>query len=235
MSDFLWPCGLQPARFLCSWNSPGKNSGGVAISSSRGSSQMRGQTQVWSCIASRFLTIWATREAHGKVLERALKRQWGPCSQLPGASSKVERVLYLHSLGAGNSEGRAGGTWSCTLTLAQGHCEPQTGVWCWPGCCLVSSWGSWSLYHTLWDMVAISTQNPVQLKWKTPSWPCTKSPRLLGKKQNKRNQKKWPLCQPWKIPSQWTKCLLRQNVNIPQGNLETVCRAESKTQIHQHY
>ena len=101
----------------------------------------------------------------------------------------------------------------------------QTCVWCWPGCCLVSSWGSWSLYHTLWGMVAISTQNPVQLKWKTPSWPCTKPPRLLGKKQNKRNQKTWPLCQPWKIPSQWTKCLLRQNVNIPQGNLETVLQS----------
>ena len=23
----LWPCGLQPARFLCSWNFPGKNTG----------------------------------------------------------------------------------------------------------------------------------------------------------------------------------------------------------------
>ena len=34
----------------------------VAISSSRGSSQPRDQTQV-SCIAGRFFTIWATREA----------------------------------------------------------------------------------------------------------------------------------------------------------------------------
>ena len=37
----------------------------VAMPSCRGSSQLRGQTQV-SCIASRFFTIWATREAHKK-------------------------------------------------------------------------------------------------------------------------------------------------------------------------
>ena len=27
MSDSLWPHGLSPARFLCPWNSPGKNTG----------------------------------------------------------------------------------------------------------------------------------------------------------------------------------------------------------------
>ena len=36
----------------------------VAISFSRGFSQSRDQTQV-SCTADRFLTVWATREAHG--------------------------------------------------------------------------------------------------------------------------------------------------------------------------
>ena len=35
----------------------------VAIPFSRGSSQLRDQTQV-SCNASRFFTIWTTREAH---------------------------------------------------------------------------------------------------------------------------------------------------------------------------
>ena len=30
--------GLYPARHLCPWDSPGKNTGAVAISSSRGSS-----------------------------------------------------------------------------------------------------------------------------------------------------------------------------------------------------
>ena len=27
MSDSLWPCGLEPTRLLCPWNSPGKNTG----------------------------------------------------------------------------------------------------------------------------------------------------------------------------------------------------------------
>ena len=35
----------------------------VATPFSRGSSQLRDQTQV-SCIADRFFTVWATREAH---------------------------------------------------------------------------------------------------------------------------------------------------------------------------
>ena len=25
VSNSVWPCGLQPARLLCSWDSPGKN------------------------------------------------------------------------------------------------------------------------------------------------------------------------------------------------------------------
>ena len=39
----------------------------VAISFSRGSSQLRDQTQV-SCIAGRCFTIWATREAPNKTI-----------------------------------------------------------------------------------------------------------------------------------------------------------------------
>ena len=57
---------LYPTRLLCPWDSPGKNIGGVAISFSRGSLWPRNHTQV-SCIAARFFTVWATREA---LLER---------------------------------------------------------------------------------------------------------------------------------------------------------------------
>ena len=39
MSDSLWPHGLQPARLLCPWNSPGRNTG---IPFSRGSSWPQG-------------------------------------------------------------------------------------------------------------------------------------------------------------------------------------------------
>jgi len=47
------PHRLQPARLLCSWDSPGENMEWVAISSSRASSQPRDWTHV-SCIAGRF-------------------------------------------------------------------------------------------------------------------------------------------------------------------------------------
>ena len=53
------------ARLLCPWDSPGKSTG-VAMPSSRGSSQPRAQTQV-SCIACRFFIIWVTRECKSKL------------------------------------------------------------------------------------------------------------------------------------------------------------------------
>ena len=53
VSDSLWPHGILQARILeC-----------VAFLFSRGSSQPRDWTQV-SCIAGRFFTSWAKREAH---------------------------------------------------------------------------------------------------------------------------------------------------------------------------
>ena len=45
---------------------PGENTGGVAISSSRGSSWPRDRILV-SCIAGRFFTIWVTREGCHKI------------------------------------------------------------------------------------------------------------------------------------------------------------------------
>ena len=39
-SDFLQPHGLEPARILCPWDSPGKNTEVGAMPSSRGSSPM---------------------------------------------------------------------------------------------------------------------------------------------------------------------------------------------------
>ena len=51
---------LQPHGLYSPWNSPGQNTGVGPFS--RGSSQPRDRTQV-SCIAGRFLTSWATKEA----------------------------------------------------------------------------------------------------------------------------------------------------------------------------
>ena len=63
------PWTVELTRLLCPWNFPGKNTGGVAISFSRGSSQPRDQTQVSSIVGRRF-TIWATREALWKQMCR---------------------------------------------------------------------------------------------------------------------------------------------------------------------
>ena len=61
ISDSLESHGLWPARLLHPWDSPGRNTGGVAIPFSRGSFQPKDQTWVF-CIAGRFFIVWATRE-----------------------------------------------------------------------------------------------------------------------------------------------------------------------------
>ena len=53
---------LQPTRFLCPWNSPGKNTKVGCLPFSRGSPQPRDQTRD-SCTAAKFFTVWGTREA----------------------------------------------------------------------------------------------------------------------------------------------------------------------------
>ena len=62
VTDSLRPRGPWLARFLCPWDSPGKNTGVGCHALSRGYSLPRDRTQV-SCTADRFFTIWATREA----------------------------------------------------------------------------------------------------------------------------------------------------------------------------
>ena len=57
------PMDCSPPGSFVHRDSPGKNTGMVAMPSSRGSSQPREQTQV-SCIAGGFWAIWATKEAH---------------------------------------------------------------------------------------------------------------------------------------------------------------------------
>ena len=57
--------GLQLARLLCPWKSPGQNSGVGSHSLLQGIFQPRDQTGI-SCIAGRFFTVCATREVHAK-------------------------------------------------------------------------------------------------------------------------------------------------------------------------
>ena len=61
ISNSLQPHGLWSARFLCPWNSPGKNAGEGCHFLLQEIVWTRDQTQV-SCTAGRFFTIWATRK-----------------------------------------------------------------------------------------------------------------------------------------------------------------------------
>ena len=54
------PMDYRPARLLCPWDTPGKNTGVIPFS--KRSSRPRDWTQI-SCIAGRFFTIWTFREA----------------------------------------------------------------------------------------------------------------------------------------------------------------------------
>ena len=62
-NSLLLPRALKPARLLCSWDFPGKNTGvDNHFSFSRGSSQPRDGNHA-SCLAGGFFYPWATREA----------------------------------------------------------------------------------------------------------------------------------------------------------------------------
>ena len=63
----LRPQGLQPARLLCPWDLPGKNTGVVAIFFSTGFSCV-------SCIGRRILYHWATWETHNGIYLAIKKR-----------------------------------------------------------------------------------------------------------------------------------------------------------------
>ena len=60
--DSLRPQRPQPTRLLCPWDSPGKNTAVGSHFLLQGIFPTRDPTWV-SCIAGRFFTIWATREA----------------------------------------------------------------------------------------------------------------------------------------------------------------------------
>ena len=64
VSDSLQSYGLQPIRLLCPWDSPGKNSGCLAMPSSRGSSQpqIKPTSLMYPALAGGFFTTSATWE-----------------------------------------------------------------------------------------------------------------------------------------------------------------------------
>ena len=89
MSDALWPRGLQPARLLCPWDSPGKNTGVGCHALLEGIVPTQGSNPGllhWR----RILYHWATREAQeGMML-------------CPKDSSESNRAWTFYCLSASN-------------------------------------------------------------------------------------------------------------------------------------
>ena len=97
VSDSLWPHGLWSSSFLCLWNSPGKNTGVVAIPFSKGSSWPRDQAHI-SWTAGRFFTIWATRETITQGKTRCIDILLSSLSQPPCFNSYCSLPLDVPPL-----------------------------------------------------------------------------------------------------------------------------------------
>ena len=84
------PIDRSPARLLCPWGFPGKNTG-VAIPFSRGSCWPRKQSRV-SYIAGIFFTVWATTEALKQRCKHFYHRHAGriKCGQTSTPSKPVK-------------------------------------------------------------------------------------------------------------------------------------------------
>ena len=116
----LQPCGLQPARLLCSWNSSGKNTGvgfHAILQGYLSDPGIEPVSLVSPALASRFFTISATWEAKYIILQflRALnlyvdQKNHQPPSPLPSTfhfktiyitTLLLYSLLRIHSFGSG--------------------------------------------------------------------------------------------------------------------------------------
>ena len=104
MSNSLQPHVLQPARFLCPWNFPGKNTGAGCISYSKGSSWPKDQSHV-SCVfcIGRFLTTaplgkpesiyTSVQKAMGNEIG-SVKHSWAPTRE-----EEKQRTFWMNFYG----------------------------------------------------------------------------------------------------------------------------------------
>ena len=119
MSDPLWPFGLWSARLLCPWYSPGKNTGVVAISSSRGPSRPRYQTCVSCvfCIASGFFTIEPLPRHFCQFLDIVIA--WMEKTMATHSSTLAWRIPWTEDPGGLQSMGswRVRHDWATSLSL----------------------------------------------------------------------------------------------------------------------
>ena len=89
----LWAHGLQPARLLCTCNSPGKNTGVGCHSLLQVKCQPRDWIQV-SCFAGRFFTIWVT----GEGTSQRHREIWASIKTLHSVFSNYYEKMFLSIL-----------------------------------------------------------------------------------------------------------------------------------------
>ena len=88
MSDSLWPHGLYSP-----WNSPGQNTGVSSLSLLQGIFPTQGLNP-GACIAGRFFTSWATREAQNKPKIRFFKKMSRTNGQARGWAFQTYTLDY---------------------------------------------------------------------------------------------------------------------------------------------
>ena len=120
VSSSLRPQGLQPAKFPCPWDSPGKNTGVGCHALLRGSSPSRDETQVSCvfCTAGRFFTVEPQMKSFVLVAQSCLTL----CdpTDYSSPSSSVHGILQVRTL-----------EW-IAIPFSTGSSRPkdQTGVSC---------------------------------------------------------------------------------------------------------
>ena len=104
MSNSLWPYGLEPARLLCPWGFPGKNTGAGCPFLLQGIFPTRGTHISWvSCIGRLILYHWATRKP--VLINTLLEILLCPSVYLQGSASAQVFLLWCS------------GQWLLTLLL----------------------------------------------------------------------------------------------------------------------
>ena len=102
MSDSLWPPGLQPARLLCPWDSPGKNTGVGCCALLQGIFPTKGSNLgLRHCRQTSYR--WATRETLLMCYHRSEWSMWGWGPRPEERQSSAEREQSCCSLLCGQA------------------------------------------------------------------------------------------------------------------------------------
>ena len=98
MPDSLQPHGLQPARLLCPWDSPAKNTGVGCHALLQGIFPGLWHLGLLYCITGGLLAIWATREALSSPKAGIKMIMYGFNCQAWEGSELTPEVIYFFTM-----------------------------------------------------------------------------------------------------------------------------------------